>query len=135
MFYSNSSFAGKCINRGPHDQSSNKLNKKKCCYLIKKNIQFAHKIFICVQLAHFRCGINMCHFKLRYVLTWNSEPFVQLEVTILHYSGSFLLVSVATQSKRSAMAVTDLIRGTAFSHKPRALINEQKHEAMEHHTN
>lgn len=76
-----------------------------------------------------------CHFKQCCVLMCNLEPFVQLEVPILLYSCSFLLVSVATQSKRSARAVTDLIRGAAFSHKLRALINEQKHEAREHHTN
>lgn len=65
----------------------------------------------------------------------NLEPFVQLEVPFVHCCGSFLLVSVATQSERSVRAVTDLIREAAFSHKPRALINEQKHEAREHHTN
>lgn len=42
------------------------------------------------------------------------EPFVQLQVPILPYSGSFLLVSVATQSKLSARAVTDLTGGSSI---------------------
>lgn len=84
--------------------------------------------------AHSKYGTNTCQYKL-HVHMCNFVPFVQLEVPILHYRGSFLLVSVATQSKRSARAVTDLIREAAVSHKPIALINEQKHEAREHHTN